>query len=74
MNQKELDNEIISFVNDKTETKEYVSIPRAVYMSRCHQKAGRRKHFHTCIEMTYILSGTAMHIIQVDGGEIKKTC
>lgn len=69
--QKELDSDIVSFVNDGKETKEYVSIPRAVYMSRCHQKAGRSKHSHTCIEMTYILSGTAMHAIQINDGEIK---
>lgn len=72
MVKKELDNEIISFVNDRSETKEYVSIPRGVYMSRCHQKAGRSKHSHTCIEMTYILSGTAMHAIQTDGDVIKQ--
>ena len=72
MEQKELDSDIISFINDGTKTKEYVSIPRAVYMSRCHQKAGRSKHSHTCIEMTYILSGTAMHAIQINDGEIKK--
>ena len=40
-------------------------------MSRCHQKAGRSKHSHTCIEMTYILSGTAMHAIQTNDGELK---
>ena len=72
MDKKELDNEIISFVNDTIETKEYVSIPRGVYMSRCHQKAGRSKHSHTCIEMTYILSGTATHAIQIGSEEIKQ--
>lgn len=72
MVQKELESEIISFVEEETETKEFVSIPRAVYMSRSHQRAGRSKHSHTCIEMTYILSGTAMHTIQVENGEMKK--
>lgn len=71
MRQNNLDNEIISFVNDDIETKEYVSIPRGVYMSRSHQRAGRSKHSHTCIEMTYILSGSAMHAMQVGDGTIK---
>ena len=72
MVQKELESEIISFVEEETETKEFVSIPRAVYMSRSHQCIGRSKYVYTCIEMTYILSGTAMHTIQVENGEMKK--
>ena len=72
MVQKELESEIISFVEEETETKEFVSIPRAVYMSRSHQRTGRSKHSHTCIEMTYILSGTATHAIQIGSEEIKQ--
>ena len=69
MNKKELEVEIISYENDSNEIKEFVSIPRGVYMSRAHQRSGRSKHFHTCIEMAYILSGTAKHIVKIDGGE-----
>ena len=71
MNKKELEFEIISFENDSDEIKEYVSIPRGVYMSRTHQRSGRSKHSHTCLEMAYVLSGTAKHIVKV-GNEAQR--
>ena len=64
--------EIISYNQTVTETKEFVSIPRGVYLSRTHQRSGRKKHAHTCIEMAYILSGSAMHSIQHKNGELQE--
>ena len=64
--------EIISYIQTVTETREFVSIPRGVYMSRSHQQSGRCKHAHTCIEMTYVLSGSATHAIQYKSGEVKE--
>ena len=72
MKQIYLEKEIVHYADENTGQKEYVSIPRGVYMSCTHQRKGRRKHSHTCIEMTYILSGTAMHAIQIGDGEIKQ--
>lgn len=65
MKKETQDSEIISF----DEATEYVSIPRGVYMSRSHQRAGRKLHAHTCIEMTYILSGSATHEIHFPDGK-----
>ncbi len=66
MKQEALESEIISYV----EASEYVSIPRSVYMSRCHQRSGRSLHAHTCIEMSYILSGSATHEILYPDGTV----
>lgn len=68
MKQETSETEIISYI----EASEYVSIPRGVYMSRCHQRSGRSMHAHTCIEMTYILSGSATHEIRYPDGTILK--
>ena len=72
MNKKTIESEIVSYEYHDTETKEFVSIPRGVYMSRSHQRHGRCKQSHTCIEMTYILSGSATHSIQIGNGEVKQ--
>lgn len=62
----DVDTHITSFETDTTGMKETVSIPGEVYMSRTHQRRGRNKHSHTCIEISYVLSGTALHIMQVE--------
>ena len=66
------DLEQISYIETENEVTEFISIPRGVYLSRTHQKKGRRKHAHTCIEMAYVLSGTAMHAIYLKDGTVIK--
>ena len=68
----EQDLEQISYIETENEVTEFISIPRGVYLSRTHQKKGRRKHAHTCIEMAYVLSGTAMHAIYLKDGTVIK--
>ena len=63
------ENESISYIDIDGAPLEYVSIPSDVYSTRVHQQGGRSKHSHTCVEMSYVLSGTATHtIIQRDTG------
>ncbi len=38
-----------------------------------HQQGGRKKHSHTCIEMSYVLSGNASHIIRHADGTEQRT-
>ena len=72
MKQAELERELVHYVEVNSENKEIISIPRGVYLSRAHQRKGRRKHAHSCIEMTYILSGSATHIIYMEDGSVRK--
>lgn len=57
------ESETLSYVEKDDEIFEYVSIPSDIYSTRVHQQGGRKKHCHTCIEMSYVLSGTASHVI-----------
>ena len=60
--------ETLSYVETNDELLEYVSIPSDIYSTRVHQQGGRNKHAHTCIEMSYVLSGTASHIVRHANG------
>ena len=74
MKRNHSEDETLSYVQTDEEILEYVSIPSDVYSTRVHQQGGRKKHSHTCIEMSYVLSGTATHVIRyADGTEEKKT-
>ena len=72
MKQTEQDSALVYYVEVGSEKKEFISIPRGVYLSRAHLRNGRRKHAHTCIEMTYILSGSAMHVLYMEDGSVRK--
>ena len=66
--------ETLSYVETNNELLEYVSIPSDIFSKRDHQQGGRKKHAHTCIEMSYVLSGKASHVIRyADGTEEKNT-
>lgn len=65
-----LEIESLSYADNDGEMLEYVSIPSDVYSTRVHQQGGRKKHSHTCIEMSYVLSGTATHFINYPDGSI----
>ena len=74
MKRNHREDETLSYIQTDEEILEYVSIPSDVYSTRVHQQGGRKKHSHTCIEMSYVLSGTASHVIRyADGTEEKKT-
>ncbi len=74
MKRNHREDETLSYVKTDEEILEYVSIPSDVYSTRVHQQGGRKKHSHTCIEMSYVLSGAASHVIRyADGTEEKKT-
>ena len=74
MKKNHREDETLSYIQTDEEILEYVSIPSDVYSTRVHQQGGRKKHSHTCIEMSYVLSGTASHVIRyADGTEEKKT-
>lgn len=74
MNNNPREDETLSYVEKDKEILEYVSIPYDVYSTRVHQQGGRKKHAHTCVEMSYVLSGTALHVIyRTDGTEEKKS-
>lgn len=67
------ENETLSYVETEDEILEYVSIPSDVYSTRVHQQGGRKKHAHTCIEMSYVLSGNASHVIHHVDGSTERT-
>lgn len=63
MKEQKRENESISYIDVDGKASEYVSIPSDIYSTRVHQQGGRSKHSHTCVEMSYVLSGTATHTI-----------
>ena len=67
------EDETLSYVKTDEELLEFVSIPSDVYSTRVHQQGGRKKHAHTCIEMSYVLSGNASHVIRHTDGAEEKT-
>ena len=67
------EDETLSYVEAEGEILECVSIPSDVYSTRVHQQGGRKKHTHTCIEMSYVLSGNASHVIRRGDGTEKKS-
>lgn len=66
------ENETLSYIEKEDEILELVSIPSDVYSTRVHQQGGRKNHSHTCIEMSYVLSGTATHAIRYADGRLEK--
>ena len=73
MIEKSTEVETLIYVDNDTEQLELVSIPSDIYSSRAHQQGGRRKHGHTCIEMAYVISGNATHILFFPDGHTEKS-
>ena len=63
MKEQKRENESISYIDVDGKASEYVSIPSDIYSTRVHQQGGRSKHSHTCVEMSYVISGKATHTI-----------
>ena len=70
MKDQKREDESLSYIDIDGKTLEYVSIPSDIYSTRVHQQGGRSKHSHTCVEMSYVVSGTATHtIIELSTGK-----